>query len=477
MFRNVSKGNYYPYLRLQIVGLLQALPLAGSFAKIAHRAISLRPARCSLLGAGKTLLGPLLIIPSREGPGVGFFKLLGAGCLLLVGSSAFGQTCTITSVHNDVSCYGESTGTINITITGGSEPYAFAWTGPGTFSSTNQNISGLSAGTYTVTVTGAGGSCTGTASVIISQPDHPLTIVTQPSDQTDCYGNTVEFNIAVEFVSGNATYQWQSKPPAGSFSDMTGETSSSLTAHEIGVNGLNTDDTEYRVIVTDDCGSVTSESALLNINSVTGMTGRVNFTICDGEGTSYEVSTDGPVTGYQWSFNDGTGWNAITDGGAYSGTTTQQLTISNATSAETGGYRVSVTYVTLNQPPEYSTCVITTFTRNRNLTVLPPVLPPVVTADQAFCNAGIPEPLTATAAIGGSGPPYSYQWQISTDNEYWSDIAGEQNLNYSPPPLITTTWFRVAVTDEGTLRCGTAYSYPVTITVNPLPVTSAIYHF
>lgn len=458
MFRNVSKGDSVHYLLFKVNRLVLV-------------------ARCSLLGAGKTVLGALLKIPSREGPGVGFFKLLGVGCWLLVGLSLSGQICTITTNHTDVACFGESTGTINITITGSSEPYAFVWTGPGTFSNTNQNIAGLSAGTYTVTVTGAGGSCTGTASVIISQPDHPLTIVTQPADQTDCYGNTVEFNIAAEFVSGNATYQWQSKPPAGSFSDMTGETSSSLTVHEIGVNGLNIDDTEYRVIVTDDCGSVTSESALLNINSVTGMTGRVNFTICDGEGTSYEVSTDGPVTGYQWSFNDGTGWNAITDGGAYSGTTTQQLTISNATSAETGGYRVSVTYVTLNQPPEYSTCVITTFTRNRNLTVLPPVLPPVVTADQTFCNTGTPDPLIATDAAGGSGPPYSYQWQISTDNEYWSDIAGEQNLTYSPPPLITTTWFRIAVTDEGTLRCGTAYSYPVTITVNPLPVTSAIYHF
>jgi hypothetical protein len=136
-----------------------------------------------------------------------------------------------------------------------------------------------------------------------------------------------------------------------------------------------------------------------------------------------------------------------------------------------------VTFVTLNQPPDYSTCVITTFTRNRNLAVLQPVLPPVVTADQTFCNTGTPDPLTATSATGGSGPPYSYQWQISTDNNNWSDLTGEQNLTLSPPPLFTTTWYRIAITDEGTLRCGTVYSYPVTITVNPLPVTSAIYHY
>jgi len=468
MFRNALKGDYDHLLLLLITRLLLG-------------------AGCWVLAKSGKGLGAFLKIPSWEGLGVGFSRVpafawlrlvkLVAECWLLGCLNVSGQVCNITSLHNDVACYGGTTGTINITVTGGSEPYAFVWTGPGTFSNTNQNIAGLSAGTYTVTVTGAGGSCTGTASVIISQPDHPLTIVTQPADQTDCYGNTAEFNVVTNYTAGNVTWQWQSRPPGGSFSDMTGETSSSLTVHEIGVNGLNIDDTEYRVIVTDNCGSVTSESSLLNINSVIGMTGRVNFTLCDGEGTSYEVSTDGPVTGYQWSFNDGTGWNRITDGGAYSGTTTQQLTISNATSAETGGYRVSVTYITLNQPPEYSTCVITTFTRNRNLTVLPPVLPPVVTADQTFCNTGTPDPLIATAAAGGSGPPYSYQWQISTDNEYWSDIAVEQSLTYSPPPLAATTWFRIAVTDEGTLRCGTVYSYPVTITVNPLPVTSAIYHY
>lgn len=401
----------------------------------------------------------------------------GTGCWLLGGLCSYGQTCLITSNHTNVACYGGSTGTINITVTGGTEPYTFAWTGPGSFAGTSQNLAGLSAGTYIVTVTGNGGSCTGTATIVIDQPVQPLTIINQPLDQTDCYGNTVEFNVAACNSSGNVGYQWQSRPPGGNFSDIIGETSSGLTVHDIGVNGLNTDGTEYRVIVTDECSSVTSDPALLNINSVTGLTGRVNLTICDGGGTSYEVSTNGPVTGYRWSFNDGTGWHPISDGGIYSGTSTQHLTISNATPAETGGYRVSVTFITLNQPPDYSTCVITTFNRNRNLTVLPPVSSAVVTADQTFCNIGIPYALAATAAAGGSGPPYSYQWQISTDNENWTDITGEQDLAYSPPPLFTTTRYRLAVTDEGTLRCGTVYSYPVTITVNPLPVTSAIYHY
>ena len=402
--------------------------------------------------------------------------LLVAWCWLVANTDLNGQICSVNSSHTDVQCFGESTGTINITVTGGAEPYAFAWTGPGSFVSTSQNLSGLAAGSYSVTVTGNSGSCTGTATVVIGQPAYPLTIVTQPAEQTDCYGNTVEFNAEVSGASGSLSYQWQSRPPEGEFSDIPGGTSPILTVHDIGVNGENIDGTEYRVVITDDCGELISDPALLSINAVTGLSGSVNFTICDGDGTSYEVTTEGSVVGYQWSFNDGTGWVPISDGGAFSGTTTRLLTISDATSAETGAYRVSVTFNTLNQPPDYPTCVVTTHTRNRNLTVMPPVLPSVVTADQTFCGTGTPAPLTTTEATGGSGPPYSYQWQSSTDNVNWSDISGAQSLAYSPPALSETTWYRVAVTDEGSMRCGTSYSYPVTITVNPLPVTSAIFH-
>ncbi len=403
-------------------------------------------------------------------------RLLLGGCLLLVDLSLSGQVCTISSIHSDIICYGESTGNINITVSGGSDPYIFSWTGPGSFSSTSPNLTGLSAGTYLVTVTGAGGSCTGTETIIIEQPDQPLSIVTQPADQTDCYGNTVEFSAAADGFVGAVYYQWQSRPPGGEFSDIPGGISPDLVVHDIGVSGQNIDGTEYRLIASDDCTTITSEPALLEINAVTGLTGAVNLTICSGSGTSYEVSSRGNVTGYQWSFYDGTGWEALTEGSTYSGTNNQRLTISDASPEATGGYRVSVTFSTLNQPEGYPECVVTTHTRNRNLTVLPPLVPAVVSSDQTICYSATPDPLTATSSTGGSGPPFSYQWQISTDYENWSNLTGEQSLTYSPPPLQTTMWYRIAVTDEGPMNCGTVYSYPAAIVVNPLPATSAIYH-
>jgi hypothetical protein len=317
--------------------------------------------------------------------------VLGAGCCVLGSFILKAQECAITTTQTDVVCHGEYTGTINISIEGGSEPYLFTWTGPESYASTNQNLTGLGAGSYTVTVIGSAGSCTGTATVVIGQPEHPIEITAQPLDQTDCYGNTVEFSAVTSGNAGYVSFQWQSRPPGEEFSDISGENSSTLIVHDIGVNGLNTNDTEYRVLVTDDCTTITSEPALLNINTITGLTGSVNMTICSGEGTMYEVSTRGSVVGYQWSFNDGTGWNPVSDGAAFSGTATSRLIISDATTSETGSYRVSVTFNTLNQPDGYPTCVVTTHTRNRNLTVLPPLTPPVVSSDQTVCYNGIPD--------------------------------------------------------------------------------------
>jgi hypothetical protein len=402
--------------------------------------------------------------------------VLVACCWLLSSFILKGQVCTITAAHTDVECFGDFTGSINITVNGGAEPYGFTWTGPGSFASTSQNLTGLGAGSYSVTVIGSAGSCTATATIVIGQPEHPMEIISQPLDQTDCYGNTVEFTVEVTGAVGPTSYQWQLRPPGGSFSDISGSNSTLLTVHDIGVNGENVDGTEYRVLITDDCNTITSEPALLRINAVTGLSGSVNLTICGGDGTFYEVSTRGSVAGYQWSFNDGTDWEPIFDGGVYSGTATSRLVISDATPAETGSYRVSVTFTTLNQPDGYPTCVITSHTRNRNLTVLPALTPPVVTSDQSICYNSVPSTLNATPASGGSGPDYSYQWQSSPDGSSWTDISGAQAFSFSPPVLTVSTRYRIAATDEGPLRCGTVFSYPVTIIVNPLPATSAIYH-
>lgn len=317
------------------------------------------------------------------------------------------------------------------------------------------------------------------ANILAFSPAESMIITSQPQPQTDCYGNHVEFSVTVSETEGTVYYQWQQKPPGESFSDITGANNSLLAIDNIGVNKQNVNGTEYRVLVTDDNGTITSDPALLMVNSITGLTPAVvNSTICTGESINYNVFTEGDIFNnrYLWSLNTGSGWTYLSDGGAYSGTTTSQLTISNSTTAQNGSYRVSVIFTALNQPSGDPTCIETSFTRERNLVVREPLVPPAVFSSQQICFGNIPSVITATSASGGSGPDYFYQWQSSYDGSGFADLPGENNLSYSPPALMASTYYRIAATDEGSPACGTVYSEPVLISVNQLPATSPIYH-
>jgi hypothetical protein len=62
---------------------------------------------------------------------------------------------TISGVKSPVTAENKSDGAVSLTVDGGVAPYQYSWSGPDGFSSTNQNLSGLSGGTYQVVVTDA----------------------------------------------------------------------------------------------------------------------------------------------------------------------------------------------------------------------------------------------------------------------------------------------------------------------------------
>ena len=55
-------------------------------------------------------------------------------------------------IDEEVSCLGESDGSINLTVNGGVAPYDFSWTGVNGFVSSDQNINDLEAGDYSVVI-------------------------------------------------------------------------------------------------------------------------------------------------------------------------------------------------------------------------------------------------------------------------------------------------------------------------------------
>ncbi|SEO88581.1 gliding motility-associated C-terminal domain-containing protein [Mucilaginibacter gossypiicola] len=83
-----------------------------------------------------------------------------------------------------------------------------------------------------------------------------------------------------------------------------------------------------------------------------------------------------------------------------------------------------------------------------------------------FCSAGNPTNITGSTATGGDGT-FSYQWQSSTDDVTFTDIAGATSKDYDPPVLNKYTYYRRVVTSGA---CTTAsVSNEITFQVSPPP--------
>ncbi|MBK8564214.1 MAG: DNRLRE domain-containing protein [Saprospiraceae bacterium] len=64
---------------------------------------------------------------------------------------------TLSSVITNATCPSGNNGAVDLTVTGGTPGYNYAWTGPNSYTASSQDISGRIPGTYSVTVTDANG--------------------------------------------------------------------------------------------------------------------------------------------------------------------------------------------------------------------------------------------------------------------------------------------------------------------------------
>lgn len=67
------------------------------------------------------------------------------------------DTFLLNSVKTDISCGGLTDGAIDVTVTGGTLPHIFSWTGPSGFESSSEDISDLVAGIYSLSITDGNG--------------------------------------------------------------------------------------------------------------------------------------------------------------------------------------------------------------------------------------------------------------------------------------------------------------------------------
>jgi gliding motility-associated-like protein len=65
----------------------------------------------------------------------------------------------------------------------------------------------------------------------------------------------------------------------------------------------------------------------------------------------------------------------------------------------------------------------------------------VTPATSAFCLSGTPATITGSLPVGGNNM-YAYQWQSSSDSVNFNNLTNTNTINYLPPPLTVTTFYR-----------------------------------
>ena len=92
------------------------------------------------------------------------------------------ELLTATFATLDVDCYGDNTGSVITSISGGTLPYNQTW-------SSGANPNSLSAGTYELTITDDNGCVFNITDINITQPDSPLTLTADVTDVYPCNGD------------------------------------------------------------------------------------------------------------------------------------------------------------------------------------------------------------------------------------------------------------------------------------------------
>lgn len=286
-------------------------------------------------------------------------------------------TSGVVSTSN-VDCNGGTDGSINISVSGGTTPYTYAWTSNDPlFSASTQDLSGIGAGVYDVVITDDNGCTNAISGITITEPTAVTAVASGVN--VNCFGDATG---SVSVVASGGT-------PPYSYLWNTGATTSSLSGLVSGGS--------YSVVVTDDNGcSVTS-----NVVTITGPSSPLSAALvsvqdvytCFGDNSGYiDISVTGGTQPYSFAWSNG-------------------ATAQNPQDLFAGGYQVTVT--------DANGC--TTFIKGLVVDQPSQLMATIAKATNVDCNGATTGSIDL--APSGGTAPYTYSWSNGAVTQDLSNLA------------------------------------------------------
>jgi len=326
---------------------------------------------------------------------------------------------TATTSQTNVACNGASNGSASVTASGGAGGYTYSWSPSG---GTTATATGLSAGTYTCTITDAN-NCQIIKTFTITQP----TAITATTSQTNvaCNGaNNGSASVTASGGAGGYTYSWS--PSGGTAAMATGLSAGTYTC-------TITDANNCQIIKT---FTITQPTA------ITATTSKTNVACNGASNGSASVTASGGVGGYTYSWAP-SGGTAATATGLSVGTYTCTITDAN-------NCQIIKTF-TITQPT-----AITATTSQTNLA----------------CNGASNGSASVTAAGGAGG--YTYSWAPSggtaatatglSAGTYTCTITDANNCQIIKTFTITQPTAVTATTSQTNVACNGASNGSASVT-------------
>ncbi len=260
-------------------------------------------------------------------------------------------------------------GSISITVTGGTLPYTYNWSN----GATTQNISSLTANSYSVTVSDAAG-CLAFDLIIINTTTLPVSVAAMTN--ANCNQNDGSVDLTITNGTAPFIYSWSN--------GATTQNISSLTANS------------YFVTITDVYGCSTTDSIIVGDNQGPELSVAPLDATCTNDNGSIDISISGGVSPFSFVWNNGA--------------TTEDLIGLSA-----GNYFVTVT--------DTNGC-----TANANATILsaPSPFASAISTSTNCNNANGAINLTVTNGFA----PYTYLWNNGeTTQDIDSIVAGNYSVS------------------------------------------------